>query len=158
MSANRTHSDNARWITPPWIPRALGVFDLDPCADTEQPWRHALVQWTKVENGLRHRWFGRVWLNPPYGRQTGTWLEQLAEHGNGIALVFARTETRMFHEHVWPKANALLFLKGRPHFCYPSGAEAKGKAGGPLVLIAYGRLNARQLRRSGLDGAYVRLR
>ena len=26
------------WITPPWILRALGPFDLDPCAADQQPW------------------------------------------------------------------------------------------------------------------------
>ncbi len=40
-------------------------------------------------------------LNPPYGEQTERWLAKLAKHGNGIALVYARTETKMFFDSVW---------------------------------------------------------
>ena len=84
-------------------------------------------------------------------------MARLAEHGDGIALLFARTETAMFHKHVWNKADALLFLKGRLHFHRPDGTRASGNAGGPSVLIAYGTQNAAALKDSGLDGAFVPL-
>lgn len=58
--------------------------------------------WT--EGGLESPWIDRVWLNPPYGRETGLWLRTLAAHGSGIALVFARTETEMFHQHAGDRA------------------------------------------------------
>lgn len=77
----------------------------------------------------------------------------MAEHGHGTALVFARTETRMFREHVWPHASAVLFLAGRPHFHLPDGTMAKGNSGGPICLIAYGMSDAMKLRDSGLEGA-----
>ena len=157
MSANRVHSDNQRWITPREITKPLGLFDLDPCADIDQPWAHAKHQWTIRDDGLSREWSGRVWLNPPYGRQTGAWLNRLAEHGNGIALVFARTETRMFHDYVWPTASGVLFLKGRPHFCYPSGLPANGNSGGPLMLIAYGEQNSELLRLANIPGKWVNL-
>lgn len=89
------------WLTPPAIIQALGEFDLDPCACLHQPWPTAKGHYTIEDNGLLKAWAGRVWLNPPYGPETGRWLGRLAEHGNGIALVFARTETQMFFEHVW---------------------------------------------------------
>lgn len=97
-------------------------------------------------------------MNPPYGDATGVWLDRLAEHGDGVALVFARTETRMFFKSVWPKATAMLFMKGRPHFHLPGGARAKGNSGGPVVLIAYGLRNAHALEACGIEGAFVRLR
>jgi len=84
-------------------------------------------------------------------------MAKLAEHGDGVALLFARTETAMFHKYVWPIADALLFLKGRLHFHRPDGTRAPGNAGGPSVLVAYGRENALALRDSGLDGAFVPL-
>lgn len=93
-----------------------------------------------------------VWLNPPYGRQTGVWLDRLSKHGNGIALVFARTDTAMFFDHVWPRASAYLFLKGRLHFCRPDGTPAKHNSGGPSVLIAYGEVATERLNRSSLEG------
>lgn len=143
------------WITPYEILTTLGDFALDPCACDPQPWRTAKTMWTFRDNGLGKKWFGRVWLNPPYGRETGGWLRRLAEHGNGIALIFARTETKMFHRWVWGKASALLFIKGRLYFYYPNGERSKINAGGPSVLIAYGAQNAEWLKLSNIEGAFV---
>ena len=100
-------------------------------------------------------WFGRVWLNPPYGAEGWRWLAKLADHGNGIAIVFARTETRGFFESVWGRASALLFIKERLHFHHPDGTRAKGNSGGPSVLVAYGPENAERLKASGIPGAFV---
>lgn len=133
------------WLTPPHIIDALGPFDLDPCAAINQPWKTAEQHYTIEDNGLLKPWHGRVWLNPPYGRETGTWLARLAVHGDGIALIFARTETAMFFEYVWGMASALLFLEGRLHFHRIDGRRAAANAGAPSVLVAYGRQNASHL-------------
>ncbi len=100
-----------------------------------------------------------VWMNPPYGRQTATWLSRLAAHGSGIALVFARTDTRMFFDQVWPRASALLFLKGRLTFHYPDGSKPKDghNSGGPSVLIGYGSAAVDRLKRNAVHGAFVSL-
>lgn len=144
------------WLTPLYVVQAVGPFDLDPCAGPmPRPWNTALNHIAPPEDGLKALWHGRVWLNPPYGQQTGLWLSRLADHGNGIALTFARTETEMFHEQVWKRADGLLFLRGRLFFHRPDGSRAKHNCGGPSVLIAYGLLNAERLRNSGLDGKYV---
>ena len=81
-------------------------------------------------------------------------MKRLSEHGNGIALVFARTETAMFFEHVWGKVAAALFLEGRLHFYQLDGTKAKGNSGGPSVLLAYGEENGQMLRQCPLKGAY----
>lgn len=143
------------WLTPPWILRPLGVFDLDPCAPVERPWDTALQHFTLRENGLARRWSGRVWLNPPYGSETGKWLRRLREHGNGIALIFARTETADWFDNVWGKAAEILFIKGRLHFYHISGIPASGNSGAPSALVAYGEENAFFLRKSGIPGALV---
>lgn len=146
------------WLTPPGILAALGPFDLDPCACPEgRPWPTAALHWTKAEDGLAREWRGRVWLNPPYGPETGRWVRRLADHGDGVALVFARTETEAFHRWCWERASAMLFLRGRLHFCWPDGQRAKFNAGAPSVLVAYGPLNAGRLRDCGLAGRYVPL-
>lgn len=100
----------------------------------------------------------RVWLNPPYGREITRWITRLAAHGNGIALVFARTDTRWWHEHIFGRASALLFLRGRVSFCRPDGREEQA-APAPSVLISYGGECAAALRRVAkkLDGAFVEL-
>ncbi len=143
------------WITPRWLIDRLGPFDLDPCACDPQPWPCAVEQWT--ENGLMRPWHGLVWLNPPYGLQLGAWLNRLALHGDGIALVFARTDTRAFHDHVWPFSPALLFLRGRLTFHRPNGDPAPEghNSGGPSVLIGYGSTATARLRACKDLGAIV---
>lgn len=147
------------WLTPPFILEALGPFDLDPCAaPAPRPWATAKLHYdiTQGEDGLNLPWEGAVWLNPPYGPHTWKWLEKLADHGNGVALTFARTETAGYFSQVWERADAVMFLKGRLHFHLPDGRQASGNSGGPSVLIAYGLPNVERLERSGLRGALVK--
>lgn len=147
------------WLTPPHIIEALGPFDLDPCSPGyRRPWDTAAHHLDMVDDGLRSPWHGRVWLNPPYGRETGKWLARLADHGNGIALIFARTETAMWFEHIWSQADAVLFLRGRLHFHHLDGTRAEANAGAPSALVAYGKSNARALSQSELDGQLVALK
>jgi len=145
------------WLTPPFILSELGPFHLDPCAPIKRPWNMANVHYTIEDNGLNQPWIGRVWCNPPYGKKGAPWLARLADHGNGIALVFARTETEMFFEHVWPKADALLFIEGRLHFHHANGKRAISNAGGPSVLIAYGIDNVGAIRNCNIPGKFIRL-
>lgn len=145
------------WLTPPHVVQALGEFDLDPCAaPSPRPWPTAARHIELPEDGYAAKWDGRVWMNPPYGAEMARWLAKLADHGNGIALVFARTETAMFHEAVWPLAHAILFLRGRLAFCDRNGKPA-APAGAPSCLIAYGESNADALAACGLPGYLVRL-
>ena len=139
-SHTRTDSTTDSWITPRFLIERLGPFDLDPCASIPQPWPCAAREFTIDDHGLLKPWHGFVWLNPPYGKALGAWLNRLAMHGNGIALVFARTETRAFFENVWGKASLLLFVRGRLTFARPDGSEAPlgHNSGGPSVLIGYG--------------------
>ena len=149
---------NDEWLTPPEILRALGPFDLDPCSPVNRPWPTATEHFTVQEDGLSQPWSGRVWMNPPYGAETARWLQRLADHGNGVALIFARTETAMFFDWVWPRADALLFVQGRIHFHYVDGRRAAANSGAPSVLVAFGRENADLLGSSSIAGAFVRLR
>jgi len=104
------------WLTPPEIVKALGVFDLDPCAPVARPWDTALNHFTIEDDGLAQPWFGRVWLNPPYGDAAPDWLKKMTGHNVGTALTFARTETAMFFDSIWDKAHAVKFIKRRLTF------------------------------------------
>lgn len=147
------------WLTPPDILHGIGCkFDLDPCAPINRPWATASTHFTIEDDGLRRKWYGRVWCNPPYGRETGKWLSKLADHGSGFALVFARTETKMFFKEVWNRATALLFVEGRLHFHHSSGERAKANAGAPSVIIAYGAEESRILQGCKIKGMYISLR
>ena len=146
------------WLTPPYIIEALGEFDLDPCSPIERYWDTAKKHYTIIDDGLKQEWSGRVWCNPPYGRECVKWLKKCAEHGNSMTLIFARTETRMFFDEVWDKASAILFLKGRLKFYNTEGIQAKASAGAPSVLIAYGDQNAEILKNCNLEGKFIDLR
>lgn len=158
------HSAAARtdvWLTPPALLTAIGgaaAFDLDPAAAMNQPWPTARHHYTKADNGLTKRWFGRVWLNPPYSNPLlGRFLARMAEHDHGTALIFARTETDAFHRFVWERAAACLFLRGRLTFLDAEGKPGKANSGAPSVLCAFGRDDAAILHEAGLDGQFVLL-
>lgn len=156
-SADAGGYNRETWLTPPAILAALGSFDLDPCAaPSPRPWPSAERHIELPEDGLSSEWKGRVWCNPPYGAQASLWLDKLATHGNGIALIFARTETAMFHDHVWARAHGVLFLRGRIAFCDRYGKPAMS-AGAPSVLIAYGTSNAVLLKQCAIDGHFIEL-
>ena len=144
----RMQSDE--WLTPPEILTALGPFDLDPCTPDAMPWQTAAARYTKSDDGLVQPWRGRVWLNPPFGREAVRWLRKLVAHGDGVALVPARTETRAWYECVWGVADAVCFLRGRPHFHRGNGERAAANSGAPIALVAYGLRNADALRAAGL--------
>ncbi len=151
LSAHQSASAiSVDWLTPPeWID-ALGPFDLDPCTPVDMPWVTAERRYSLPCNGLAMPWSGRVWCNPPFGAAAADWLRKCADHGNAIALIPARTETRMFFESVWPRADAVCFVKGRPHFHRVDGTRAPFNSGAPICLVAYGRMNALALDRAGL--------
>lgn len=154
-----THTSDS-WITPKWLLERLGPFDLDPCACDPQPWPTARTMLTRAQDGLSVPWFGLVWCNPPYGRLVGRWLQRAAAHGNCVSLVFARTETAAFHDHVWPTDDALLFLRGRLNFALPDGSSStkSHNSGGPSVLIAHGPTAVRRLVVCSDLGALVHLK
>ena len=143
------------WLTPPEILRALGPFDLDPCAPAVRPWEMARDHISPPADGLAAEWWGRVWLNPPFGTKAAAWLRKMKTHGNGIALIPARTETAMFYESVWRGGDAVCFLKGRPHFYRVDGTRAPFNSGAPICLVAYGLDNVEALERASL-GVVVR--
>ena len=161
MRHESQHNKTDTWLTPPELLKALGQFDLDPCCPPDMPWKTAKLMLTAKEDGLNSPWSGRVFANPPYGRETERWVRKMAEHQNGIVLIFARTETGTFFRGVWGHASAMLFLRGRLRFCDVSGKPGDA-APAPSVLIAYDHpteptYNAQALRDSGLDGFYVDL-
>jgi len=151
------HMLKDEWLTPPEIIKELGPFDLDPCAPINRPWDTAKKHYTSLDNGLLQNWEGFVWCNPPYGKHTGSWLGKMALHNNGIALIFARTETAFFFNYVWPVAQSVLFIKGRLTFYNVDGIQGRANGGAPSVLIAYGNKANSILSTCLIKGKYIKL-
>lgn len=97
-----------------------------------------------------------MWLNPPYGRdKPWLWLERLADHGHGTALIFARTDVEGFRRTVWARASALLFLDGRLNFHNTAGIRSRKNPAAPSVLVAYGDRDAHTLAAASIAGTFV---
>ena len=110
----RSSTATDEWYTPKEIIDALGKFDLDPCAPIKPLWQTAKIMYNKLDDGLTKDWVGRVWLNPPYSRPLiEQFVRRLAEHNNGIALLFNRCDSKMFQDVVFEKATAMKFLRNR---------------------------------------------
>lgn len=145
------------WYTPKEIIDSLGEFDLDPCAPVEPLWPTAKVMYNKNDDGLSKEWFGRVWLNPPYSRPLiERFVERMAEHGNGIALLFNRCDSKMFQDVIFEKATAMKFLRSRIRF-YRSDGTCGGSPGCGSILFAFGKDNAEILKACDIAGKYVEL-
>lgn len=98
----------------------LGVIDLDPCSEGgARPTVPAARHFTQREDGLSQRWAGRVYMNPPYGREIEGWISKLCEeHVTGrvveaITLVPARTDTEWFERL---RGYICCFIRGRLAF------------------------------------------
>lgn len=149
-------AQTVEWYTPPWVFEQLGcVFDLDVCAPQGGvEWIPAKKHIALPTNSLGEQWKGFVWCNPPYGKETKPFLKKMQEHGNGIALVFARTDTQWCHEYA-AKADALLFIKGRVQFVDGSGKTSSSGSTCGSVLIGYGKHAATVLKNCSVDGMFV---
>ena len=131
---------SVEWYTPKWIFDELGLeFDLDPASPHDhETFVPAKEKYTIFDNGLIKPWHGMVWMNPPYGRKIDCWMNRLAHHGNGIALVSSRTDTYWFQLSM-SEASAILFLRGRIDFV--PGRENKHKesrANAASCLMSFG--------------------
>jgi len=88
-------------------------------------------------DGLKQDWNGTCWMNPPYGREIGKWVEKAyseAQKGNTIvALLPARTDTRWFHDHIY-MMNGVEFelIKGRLKF-----GDSKNSAPFPSMVVVF---------------------
>jgi len=153
---NTNTKNNDEWLTPEYIIDALGSFDLDPCSPIKRPYDTAKKHYNKLDDGLSKVWNGRVWLNPPYGRNTFKWLNKLSKHKNGIALIFARTETKGFFKEIWNKAYGIFFFEKRIAFNYVNGTKGN-TANAPSCLIVYNYYNFNIIKNSELKGKLIQL-
>lgn len=145
------------WYTPQYIIEALGgKFDLDPCAPKTE-WYTAHKCYTKEIDGLAQKWEGRVFLNPPYSNPViRHFIKKLADHNNGIALLYARCDNKMFFEDIFNRATSIKFLCDRIYFIRPDGTKGD-RPGCGSVLVAYGKECDYLLRKCSLPGKYINL-
>ena len=118
---------------------AIYHFQLDACASATNA--KCRQFFTRSDDALVQSWaqYGRVWMNPPYGRQIGQFMKKACEKSQKgslvVALVPARTDTKWWHNWIAGKADT-LFLHGRLRYLDVSKSEQHA-APFPSVLIIY---------------------
>ena len=91
---------------------------------------------TKADDGLHNSWGGQtVWLNPPYGRTIGEWVQKAYEESQKpnttvVCLLPARTDTKWFHDYC--KRGEIEFIRGRLKFC-----GSKNSAPFPSMVVVF---------------------
>lgn len=141
-------SETNEWFTPPkYVEMArelMGGIDLDPASN---PYANERVQATTFydiqTNGLDKEWHGRVWLNPPYGRDEGgsnqeAWSRRLIEQfeagitKEAVLLVNANTEAKWFQ----PLYNyPICFTNHRIRFYNTEGTSSQPTQGNAFIYF-----------------------
>ena len=113
-------SNTDQWATPQeFFDRLNRVFrfETDVCALPENA--KCARFFSPEMDGLKQDWQGVCWMNPPYGREIGKWVEKAFRSAkeNGatvVCLLPARVDTRWWHDFC--AHGEFLFVKGRLMF------------------------------------------
>lgn len=137
-----THSKGKDdWETPWWFVHLLenefGAIDLDPCCTEES--KKGENFYTEEDNGLTARWWGTVFVNPPYS-QMAKWAQKayseafLGNTRNILFLCAARTDTKAWWDYL--RHGEVRFIKGRLKFIDPNRGVVLG-APFPSALVVF---------------------
>ena len=110
-------------------------FDLDPCSTHE----NALCKkhFTIEEDGLKQDWGGsKVFMNPPYSRETSKWIEKAYQESlKGavvVCLIPCRPDASYWHKWIFPYASQIYFIQGRLHY-----SDSKETAPFPSAIVIF---------------------
>lgn len=132
-------SESTMWETPQdFFDMVDSVFHFttDVCAVAKNA--KCKHYYSPKTDGLQQRWKGRCWMNPPYGRDVGMWIEKAWQESRMNCLVVAllpvRTDTNWFHQFIYNQRRvAVKFIRGRLKF---GGSE--DAAPFPSMLVIFG--------------------
>lgn len=88
-----TSSKSNDWYTPEYliknVKEVLGRIDIDPASNyTANKWIDARLIYTKDDNGFTKSWYGKLFLNPPYGQAS----KKIGNYGSSAWLLKAYAE------------------------------------------------------------------
>ena len=109
-------------------------FSIDVCALPENA--KCARYYTPAHDGLSMAWEGICWMNPPYGRQIGRWVEKAYHEAKYrratvVCLLPARTDTQWFQDFCL-RSKDIRFIRGRLKF-----GGAKNSAPFPSVVVVF---------------------
>ena len=113
--------DNTNWETDREFFKLLNKkfkFTLDCCATSKN--KKCKRYYSKRDNALIKNWKGRVYMNPPYGKDINLWIRKAyleVKKGNADVVVCAipvRTDSQWFYKY--SRLAQVVFLAGRLRF------------------------------------------
>lgn len=117
-------------------------LDLDVCANDFNAKLPRFI--SPEQDAFKVDWNGRCWMNPPYGREIGKWMERAFRQAAYnprceiiCCLVPSRTDTVWWHQWVMQRAYQVRFIKGRLVF-----DEEPASAPFPSALVIYRNMYA----------------
>jgi hypothetical protein len=119
----------------------MGSIDLDPASSA---FANTVVGaarfYTMADDGLRQRWHGNVWMNPPYVQPVMTHFSEAVsdkfdakEIRQACVLVNNATETSWF-QRLLASASAICFIRGRIRFLDERGEPVRTPLQGQAVF------------------------
>ena len=147
---------NDRWLTPLPIIEAVTVgvgllpFDLDPCGAPGHMTAARTYLLERGDDGLRDPWFGRVWMNPPYGAEKMRWIHRFISQyrlgnitGGTILVPFDPGAVEAWQDTLWPQSDAILAYRHRVNFVSRDDKTGKGMVSvNDSAVIAFGQRDA----------------
>jgi site-specific DNA-methyltransferase (adenine-specific) len=139
MTSGMYSSDSCEWATPQEFFDRLDAefaFDIDVCATPHNA--KCPRYWTKAHDALTKDW-GRLtlWMNPPYGRQIGRWMQKAYEASldgaTVVCLVPARTDTAWWHDYA--AKGDVRFIRGRLKFVRDDGKSDSAPFPSAVVIF-----------------------
>jgi hypothetical protein len=122
------------------------IFDLDVCAPEGGPLHTPAVEYfDKQSDGLKAKWFGLVWMNPPFSDST-PWVEKWLAHGNGIALT--QVSKSRWCKTLWDSEAVSIMLPPDLRFVNAEGNNQPIYM--PCVLWGIGQTATHAMKRCGL--------
>ena len=134
---NRWAFKSSEWYTPSEYVEAardvMGEIDLDPASSEEA---NAVVKARKFysikDDGLTHRWTGKVWMNPPYASNLiGLFVDKLVKELETGGIEEAIIITNNLTETAWWQSmpcSAVCFPAERIRFWHPGWKAPARKA------------------------------
>ncbi len=154
MSKWEASGKSDEWFTPAYIMDALGCrFDLDVAAPIDGPRHLFSYNWYhRIDRSLSRRWYGFVWMNPPYGGRNALmpWGQKFITHGNGIALLPDRTSAPWFKPLA--QADALCFVHSKIKFERPDGTLGESPGNGSVLVACGEKAELALMRANGVIG------
>lgn len=134
-------SNNVEHYTPRaiWEPaiKVMGGIDCDPASDINKN-VPAGTHYTIKENGLLQPWIGRIWLNPPFGRDVWRWFDKLrGEYLSGNtreAIILWKTASETRGWRILTEISDTICLPYRRIFFINKHFKGEGSTFSPALL------------------------